>query len=93
MIELHRPQIYVLHFGDWQSYVRPRFEDAAAPFIGVLIQVQTQAFLLHRAWCYATVARVAPAVKITVASVLGACIVASAACGLGVALQIKVTSK
>jgi len=68
----------------------PRIEDAAAPFLGTFIQLQTQLFFLHRAFNYASLAQVRQFVKWTLASLMLLCILGGAAMGCGVALEIKV---
>lgn len=68
---------------------RTRVEDAIAPFLGVIIQLRTQFFLLHRAYIYGSVAGLSTPLKIGGTLFLGLSILSSGACGLGAALQVE----
>ncbi|GAA6039185.1 hypothetical protein JCM8097_000459 [Rhodosporidiobolus ruineniae] len=82
-------KIYGLHYGDVFYFLKPRWEDALAPFFAVLLQLQTQFFLLARAYSYATVARMRGAVKWAATAGLAVLVVASGAGGMIVSLEIK----
>ncbi|GAA5865554.1 hypothetical protein JCM8547_007647 [Rhodosporidiobolus lusitaniae] len=81
--------IFTLHYGDPLYFLHPRWYDALAPFFSVLLQLQTQAFLLSRAHQYAGVAGVEKRVKWAGTVALGALIAVSGACGCAAALEIK----
>ncbi|BGP20164.1 hypothetical protein JCM10213_000751 [Rhodosporidiobolus nylandii] len=81
--------IFSLNFGDVSFFLRPRLEDALAPALGILIQMQTQLFLLSRAHVYAGVAGLKSGVKWAGTISLAALILASAACGMATSIEIK----
>ncbi|GAA5892834.1 hypothetical protein JCM6882_000591 [Rhodosporidiobolus microsporus] len=82
-------EIFGTHFGDIRFFLHPRWFDALAPLFAVLVQLQTQFFLLARAHAYATVARTNSRVKWAGTAVLALCIVGSGACGGVTSLEIK----
>lgn len=86
-----REQVFATHYGQVDYFIRPRWEDAAAPFVGVVLQLQAQLFLLDRAFRYASVARVSQPVKWTVTILVGLAIFGGAAMGMGVSLEIYVS--
>lgn len=81
-------QKYALHFGSVPFMVHTLVADALAPFVGTLIQVQTQFFLLSRAHHFARLAYPIPG-RDAVAILLAVLIVGSGACGCATAVWTK----
>ncbi|GAA5972815.1 hypothetical protein JCM11641_003954 [Rhodosporidiobolus odoratus] len=84
-----RIMIYAVHSGDALFFLRPRWEDCLAPLFAVLLQVQTQFFLLSRTHIYAGVAGMRNGVKWTGTIALSVLILGSGACGMATSLEIK----
>lgn len=81
---------YALHYGDLAYWIRTTTDDALAPFFGVLLQVQTQLFMLTRAHKYAALAYPIPrAVERAMLGLVGVMIVGSGVCGCGVSVMTK----
>lgn len=82
------PQRFALHFGDVEFLLRTMTPDAVGPFIGVLLQLHCQFFILGRARHFARLAYAVPGRDVWVVLV-GLVIVGSAGCGLAVAVLTK----
>ncbi|GAA5820896.1 hypothetical protein JCM11251_001866 [Rhodosporidiobolus azoricus] len=82
-------EIFAIHYGDLRCFLRPRWFHALAPIFAVLIQVQTQFFLLARAYASASVAQVGKWSKWVGTGMFAAGILGSGACALVTSLQIN----
>lgn len=81
---------YALHYGDLAYWVTTTADDALALFFGVILQVQTQAFMLSRASKYAALAYPVPVtLKRGLMVGLGFVIVGSGACGCAAAVLTR----
>ena len=66
--------------------------DTGAPLIGLLLQVQTQVFLLHRAFRYAAIAQMPRSLTWLGTAVVGLCILVSGVAGTAVSLEFTVSA-
>ena len=81
---------YALHYGDLVYWIRTTADDALAIFFGVLIQAQTQGFMLGRACKYAGMAYSVPRrVRQGIVGMMGLVILGSLVCGCAVAVLTK----
>lgn len=81
---------YALHYGDLAYWIETTTDDALAPFFGVLLQMQTQLFMLSRAYKYAGLAYPIPkAVQRGMVGVMVLLIVGSGVCGCAVSVMTK----
>jgi hypothetical protein len=81
-------QKFASNFGDVPFMVSTLVSDALAPFLGTLIQVQTQFFMLGRARHFARLAYPVPGRDVVVA-ILGLLILGSGACGCATAVWTR----
>jgi len=84
--QLLNAHISAYHYGDFEAYLIPRFEDAVCPFLGALITSITQLYLATNLYKLANIgqyrqSRTRQLIHYTVAGIVALAIVASCVAG------------